>query len=465
MACELYEPLAEEYSTDGIISGVLTERYLSAGGRASGIAAGVGQRAGIVGGGGEIGGGSFDVGMAVADVTPFPPALTAYILPPPLPPPVASAVTQGIMSVFSLGMGGLMAIGFFMCAYCFFSQDIKKALGMHVAMPHAAAIVGNANGGLSAPSSRNKRKGKKARNAVPEISVTVVTTALTQTKDVPITDCKECDGLVELLSMLSELFPAVLRDKRKERLLLQCRLTLDHGRQARAVSGEPDGWLLVTHASDLEKVLGCPALRVLERPPNFSEDDYPLAFVMEAASPAGDKGRRPRRPRPPGDAGDDDANIRKGEENSGPTGPSRRGTGRKARLNSSRDEPEAHVGLLAAEPEGRDDEDEDDEDEDAYYERMAAEAAAAAAAAAAALAAAEDRKRAKAPPAMPALQPALATSPQPASPEENTQQEQRGKTRRAEQRSMAGRGRVQLEHEEEASRKQRVQAHGQFGLD
>lgn len=106
---------------------------------------------------------------------------------------------------------------------------------------------------LGAAKGPAKKKGKKKERA---LSVSVITPALTQTKDVPLAEALECDELSELLSLLSEYFPAVLRDpKRTARMLLFCR-----------ADGAPDGWLLVTRESELADVFTCPALKLTERP-------------------------------------------------------------------------------------------------------------------------------------------------------------------------------------------------------
>ena len=84
--------------------------------------------------------------------------------------------------------------------------------------------------------------------------------------------------LVNLISMLSELFPSVLREVRKERLLLQCRFTPERA-AARSQHDGPDGWMLVTVQSDLSMVYGCPSLRLIQRPPHFQKNQYVLAFV------------------------------------------------------------------------------------------------------------------------------------------------------------------------------------------
>ena len=131
--------------------------------------------------------------------------------------------------------------------------------------------------------------------------------------------------------MLAELFPALMRNQRKERMLLMCRLTTlervprsgtasakaaaaaavgggsgggggggggGDGGRGRGGGGDnggggggrgslpvaDDGWMLVTRHSDLSLMLSsCAALRLLERPADFREDAHVLAFVPEGA--------------------------------------------------------------------------------------------------------------------------------------------------------------------------------------
>lgn len=416
--CHLFESLAEEFSTDGLISGILSARYLAAGGHATGIAAGQAAIARGNSGGVVRGDSSPTVGYSLGDHwPPQPPALTAAESPPPLPPPDATSLTQSVMSAVSLGLGGLMLTGFVMCAYCFFSQDLKQMLGISTA---PAGFV--APGGSAVAALKKGKKGKKGKKAPgeEEVSVTCQTPAITQTKDVPLADCHECADLLELVSMLAEVFPAVMRDHRKERLLLQCRLTLEKAsRAAKAAAAtasggaEPsDGWMLVCPDSDLSQVLAsCPALRLVERPKEFREESYVRAFVPAAAvGSEGGSGKRARAKRAAAAAANATAAFG-GKSVEGPAcgngglaggdvaaapPPKRKGgaKGGTGSLGKSRSGDDVQTSLLAAA------EEDDDEAYERAAERAAAEAAQAAQAAAAVAAemaaAAAARRREKA---------------------------------------------------------------------
>ena len=223
--------VAEEYSTDGIISGILTARYLASGGRASGIAAGPsaiarGKGGGLVDG---VGRGEYTGdGYMFPAALPRPPALTTYRSPPPSPPPGEHDMVKSVMSAFSLGMGGLIMIGIGACAFLFFSQDLKRLLGLQVharaggmcmhepvrvhvacasshvhppvcilpcacgacmqvaAIGPAASIDATSPGGLGGGGrvGGHKKKQKGGKRELSEISVTVVMPSITQTKEV-----------------------------------------------------------------------------------------------------------------------------------------------------------------------------------------------------------------------------------------------------------------------------------------
>ena len=367
--CFLFEAYAEAYSTDGLISGVLADRYQSATG-------GVGQammaRSGVGGGaslGGRGGGGSGGVGegagvgsdgtpMFGLEAPPLPPTLVGDAKPPPAPPPGASDLTKHVVSAVSMLLFFAMVGGFVVCAMCFFSQDIKRVLlsvldgarerskvGYEKASTLAAPIFvvaageeheqgGDDDGNVddvegqgggrvcrSCNSSSNGRKGGNkggngkgagedgrgtreggASSSKRSLIVTVVTSAISQTKHVTAGECMESiSSLSALMTMLMELFPAVLRDRRREfrrdALLLQCRLSAPGETSGRAGRGGTPGgtpgsgrglgggsehadWMLVTPDSDLALVIGQSlALRLVEKPKPFAEDGYTLAFV------------------------------------------------------------------------------------------------------------------------------------------------------------------------------------------
>ena len=422
--CLLFEAYAEAYSTDGLISGVLTDRYESAtGGLGMAGAHSGGGKGGGGGGGGGVGGGGARLGNGNGaglgdeasyglEAPPLPPALTGQAAPPPVPPPGASEMTKHVVSALSMFLFAAMIGGFVVCITCFFSQDIKRVVfGL---VPRASGYV-RANTSLApaeedaeaelaaagsggAPDGRKRRgredgrtgRGTAGGRAVageeePSVAVTVVTAAVTQTKHPPLADCLACDGsLPQLLATLMELFPAVLRDRRRETILLQCRVDggggggggggVGGGGGGKKQAHDEASWLLVTADSDLDQVLACPALRLIEKPKPFKEEAFSRAFVGDAPPRSGDGGDKSRRSRANGGGRRGGRHKQRGD---GERGPLPRGDG-----------------------EGDDDDgDGGDGDVDDYEQRAAAAARAARVAQAAAEAAeaeAASRRRAKA---------------------------------------------------------------------
>ena len=403
--CTLFQPLAEEFGSDGLISAVLVGRFASAthhsgdGGDGTGGDDGEGILAQAMLHGGGAGGGEWGD-------QPLPPSLLAMLaVPPPAPPPKASELTKDILSGLSFIIFGLMALGFTMCAYCFFAQDIKRLIGIRVPPPGAKLLNAGGGGG--------KGKGKGRGKGIEQVSVTVMSSALTQTKEIEAGDVQMCDDVVELLSMLVELFPAVLRDTPKEQMMIQCRTSLapakngDGGggkaakkqaRAAAAAGGASDGWMLVTDDSEWSQVVECPAFRLCEKPTPFEDGECDVAFPKAAPQRLGKRAAHARRMADGGDDDDDDDDdggdddeeappLRKAKDN-GRRGRGEGGGGRR----SKRGGEEERGSLLSRRSNGRrggDDEDDDDDDDDDEYEARAAEAARAAKAAAEAAEAAE----------------------------------------------------------------------------
>ena len=252
LQCTLYRAFAEAYSTDGMIAGVLTSRYT--GGSATGVS----------------GATSLTPSGEMVTEPALPPLVTAAS--PPAPPPTGSGtsdLTKSVMSAVSLGMGGMMLCGLLMCASCFISQDVRRLLGRLAGgsaqvsngslQPLSAADDGNGGdgaaggGGAGAPRGGSRRQGGPrdkdggaARRSAGgsggaagtgQITVRACTSAMTQTRELDLAECEACaadfDALVELLIAQ---FPALLRDRKKGALVLQC-TTVAQGRSKRGARG------------------------------------------------------------------------------------------------------------------------------------------------------------------------------------------------------------------------------------
>jgi hypothetical protein len=154
-----------------------------------------------------------------------------------------------------------------------YSQDLKRLLGIRAPPPGSQPLHGS-TGGKGSKASKDGGKGKGGE----KVTVTVVTSGLTQTKEVEVAEVRasartwtmdggtwtmlvaydpryssshptfshlhlipppaltsqvgECEDVDELVSTLSELFPAALRDTPKHKLLLQCRPTAHKDKKA-----------------------------------------------------------------------------------------------------------------------------------------------------------------------------------------------------------------------------------------
>jgi len=280
-SCMLYEAYAEQYITDGLLSGVVTSRSSKA------IQAPVTHYSSDVD----------DQPMWLRlPPPPTPPMLWGFQEDDkPPPPPAERDATKELLSVVSLAAGGLMAFAFLMCAYCFFHEDVIRLV---------SAITGGGgkkrNGKVYSaahdrynkelPPSRGARGKKKRHKEGREgrMHVRVETKALTQKKDVFVGGC---ESVGELKKVVFEEFSTILASRRVESMLLLCIEAAVDGGNDEETNEQP--WMLVTNQSDVRQVLECESLRLVEKGEHAGED-YPLAFV-EPVSRKGKKGKKPKR--------------------------------------------------------------------------------------------------------------------------------------------------------------------------
>ena len=159
------------------------------------------------GGGG--GGGGYDGGeIPIWMRNPPPPTPPAFSFgfgtsPPPPPPPAEHELTKHLMADLSMGIASLMGLGFCICAYCFFREDLlsvaSKASGGKVGGRKGGrgpkyGVVGPQGAERIGEEQRPGKKGKKggkggkggARQGVAEgyARVKIETKALSQKKEV-----------------------------------------------------------------------------------------------------------------------------------------------------------------------------------------------------------------------------------------------------------------------------------------
>lgn len=300
-ACILYEAYAETYMTDGLLSGIVVSRSMSSGALPGSAHAGGGSS--YAGGGGPGVGEDLPVWMRLPP-PPVPPtfSFSFYDAPPPLPPLETEGAASSVIAGMSMGIASLMSLGFCICAYCFFREDLlhvaEKASGGKVKRKRKGAYgvpgtvaphdsdsdhVGK-KAGRKGKGGAGKRGGRNNGEALEagHVRVKFETSALSQKKDV---DLRGVDDLTSLKDALKQEFGHSMKGK-KEAMLYLCE---------GAESGEGKGiaWHLITRDSDIERVIESGSLKIMERPPNHNDNDFEVAFPNQATEGRGrrNKGR------------------------------------------------------------------------------------------------------------------------------------------------------------------------------
>ena len=271
--------------------------------------------------------------MGAAPPLGLPPSFVSFRsawAPPPAPPPAEDEATQRFMSALSFGAGGLILLSLSLCAACFLMTEMRRraskggsggrpvnmpsfsnglryaavgggsvagssATGMSsrlssaIARPlqsevhpyavHPSRLFGSdgLEGGLGGGLEEGDEDGWEDEEGAQEVPVLLQTSGLLQTKTVALDLCRECADLLDLTNLLADLFPAVLRDRRSQRdVLLFCR---------ESAGKDEEGWLRVTEDSDLDAVLGCPALRLMPRNRQQRRSSHRLAYVTPYPQP------------------------------------------------------------------------------------------------------------------------------------------------------------------------------------
>jgi len=292
----LFEAFAENYMTDGLLSGVVTDRSSKA------IQA---PRSHSLDG---------DDGMHTwmrVPPPPVPPMISwrSQSSEKPPPPPLELDTASKLLSIVSLGIGGLMAFAFLLCAYCFFREDALRLLGIspkkglnrktYAVAPSSDPRSGR-RGRDEARRKKEKCKGEKEdadnrkkrgaeRTSEGYVNVRVETKALTQKKELYVADC---DDVSALRKRIRDEFPSVLGGKKPSEMLLLCL------ERSTAETDEEQGaerWMLVLSASDIKQVIECEMLRMIERPAEHSDADYGHAFLAEGKKGKGSKGKKEKK--------------------------------------------------------------------------------------------------------------------------------------------------------------------------
>lgn len=284
--CMLFAGYAENYRTDGLLSGVVSGRSAVSALQSS---IDVSDAPGGDGGKGNGDNGADLFAWMMNPPPPVPPMLTFGVQsPPPSPPPGELEATKIIVADASMFFVSVMGLGFCICAYCFFREDLisvaHRASGGKVGgkkgskRQHAAYGVAPTEDDAEAPGgpARKGKKGKKGkrgqRTEEGYAHVRLETRALTQKKEVRVA---EVEDLASLYTTLWSEFPSALKDTRPDQMVL-----LSEGAEYEVDAGGHLVWQRVTTQSDILQVLVRGSLKLTERADDFSEDDFAVAFPM-----------------------------------------------------------------------------------------------------------------------------------------------------------------------------------------
>lgn len=120
--CMLYAGFAEIYRTDGLMSGIVSSAIVTTASDLSSLSSSINDERPA-----DVPGGGAEAAMAWMNQPPppEPPALRfGGHSPPPSPPPGELESTKIIVADVSMGIASLMGLGFCICAYCFFREDM-----------------------------------------------------------------------------------------------------------------------------------------------------------------------------------------------------------------------------------------------------------------------------------------------------------------------------------------------------
>ena len=255
--CQLFSPIAERYFVQGLVSGTMTSRNAASLGLAN------------------VSFNDFelpDVNAAsmALHYPPAPPALLTADYPPPSSPPDDQLLASNVLADVSLVVGSIMLLMVLLCAYLVLSVQILGWL-------HRCSNgkVGRAPKTLLPersvdPDARQTRSRKLLGHTQREpgvLKVTVQTGQLSQKKELQV---GACDTLAELRDVIWDEFSHLLGKLRIQGTVLLC-----YHPNNNAVSP----WLLVTEASNMQRVIACEALKLVEKA-LVANETFETAFAL-----------------------------------------------------------------------------------------------------------------------------------------------------------------------------------------
>eukprot|EP00965_Chrysotila_dentata_P240546 6203781-Pleurochrysis_carterae.AAC.6 len=140
-----------------------------------------------------------------------------------------------------------------------------------------------------------------AEEDLPEgvVRVTLKTSTLLQKRDLDVSECINCS---ELRKMVCADFSRVFKSAKisHKELLLLVRHRVQIGRRTATSDPNGDRWLLVTSKSDLDRVLSCGVLMLVDKVDGRGVDDFEPAFCTSSKAATAKRGARTKRTSPRG---------------------------------------------------------------------------------------------------------------------------------------------------------------------
>ena len=260
--CQLFGPTAERYNVQGLVSGTMTSRNAASLGLAN------------------VSFNDFELqevnNVAIAlHYPPAPPTLLTANHPPPSPPPDDQKLASDVLADVSLMVGSAMLLMVLLCAYLIMSVQIMSWLhrcsnGKLGRLPKALLPEMNVDPDARQPRSRKLLGHNRREPGV--LKVTVQTVQLTQKKELQV---GACDTLAELRDVIWDEFRHLLGKLRIQGTVLLC---------YHPNNNDVSPWLLVTEASNMQRVIACEALKLVEKT-LVANETFEAAFALSLRGP------------------------------------------------------------------------------------------------------------------------------------------------------------------------------------
>ena len=262
-SCQLFSPIAERYYVQGLISGTMTSRN----GESLGLA--------------NVSFSDFELPEVNNDdmalnYPPTPPTLLSLRQPPPSPPPDDQQLAADVLANVSLLVGTVFILMVLLCAYLIFSVQImgwlhKVSDGKLGRPPKALMLTAVEQSAAARKASSRKLLGHKQREPG-VLKVTVQTSQLSQKKEVEV---GACETVAELRNLIWDEFSHLLSKLRHTDTVLLCYQADDSG---------ANPWMLVTPASNMQRVVACEALKLVEKR-LVADESFAAAFALSLKGP------------------------------------------------------------------------------------------------------------------------------------------------------------------------------------